>query len=152
MKQQKTFHYPEVMGNHFLHQHSVDDHNNKQHSPISLEVVWAMKYWPKHVFAFLLSLAVTYFSGQQQMGQIKFWKLLAKHNYVILTTMERRTRHLIRSTNSGNTAIASSHSPRAKTFSWHMNHPSKQPISTTQMHFLHKKYLLPMLPRNILVC
>ena len=45
-----------------------------------------MKYWPNHVFAFLLSitkvnvnLAVTYFSGQQQMGQIEFWKLLAKH-------------------------------------------------------------------------
>ena len=79
MKQQKTFHYPEVVGNHFLHWHSIDDHNNKQHSPISLEVVWAMKYWPNCVFAFLLSitkvnvnLAVTYFSGQQQMGQIKF--------------------------------------------------------------------------------
>ena len=44
-----------------------------------------MKYWPNCVFAFLLSitkvnvnLAVTYFSGQQQMGQIKFQKLLAK--------------------------------------------------------------------------
>ena len=28
-KQQKTFHYPEVMGNHFLYWHSIDDHNNK---------------------------------------------------------------------------------------------------------------------------
>ena len=44
-----------------------------------------MKYWPNHVFAFLLSItevninfAATYFSGQQQMGQIKFQKLLAK--------------------------------------------------------------------------
>ena len=39
------FNYPEVVGNHFLYCHSIDDHNNKQHSPISLEVVWAMKYW-----------------------------------------------------------------------------------------------------------
>ena len=73
------------MGNHFLYQHSVNDHNNKQHSPISLEVVWATKYWPNHVFAFLLgvmevnvNLAATYFGGQPQMGQIKFWNLLAK--------------------------------------------------------------------------
>ena len=29
MKQQKTFHYPEVIGNHFLYRHSVDNHNNK---------------------------------------------------------------------------------------------------------------------------
>ena len=52
----KKFHYPKVVGNHFLYQHSVDDHNNKQHSPISLEVVWATKYWPNHVFAFLLGV------------------------------------------------------------------------------------------------
>ena len=44
-----------------------------------------MKYWPNHVFAFLLSitevnvnLAAMYFNGQQQMGQIEFRKLLAK--------------------------------------------------------------------------
>ena len=73
------------MGNHFLYQHSVDDHNNKRHSLTSLEVVWATKYWPNHVFAFLLgvtevnvNLAATYFGGQPQMGQIEFWKLLAK--------------------------------------------------------------------------
>ena len=44
--QKHKFNYPEVVGNHFLYRHSVDDHNNKRHSPISLEVVWAMKYWP----------------------------------------------------------------------------------------------------------
>ena len=44
-----------------------------------------MKYWPNQVFGFLLSiievnvnLAATYFSGQQQMGQIDFHKKLAK--------------------------------------------------------------------------
>ena len=31
------------VGNHFLYWDSVDDHNNKQHSPISLEVVWVAK-------------------------------------------------------------------------------------------------------------
>ena len=50
------FNYPDVVGNHFLYQHSVNDHNNKRHSPISLEVVWGTKYWPNHVFAFLLAV------------------------------------------------------------------------------------------------
>ena len=27
-RQQKTFHYPEVMGNHSLYQHSIDNHDN----------------------------------------------------------------------------------------------------------------------------
>ena len=27
MKQQKTFHYPEVVGNHFLYWHSIDNHD-----------------------------------------------------------------------------------------------------------------------------
>ena len=79
------FNYPEVVGNHFLYRHSIDDHNNKRHSPISLEVVWATKYWPNQVFSFLLSvtevnviLAVTYFGGQEPTGQINFRKKLAK--------------------------------------------------------------------------
>ena len=83
--QKMKFNYPEVVGNHFLYCHSVDDHNNKWHSPISLEVVWATKYWPNQVFSFLLSitevnvnLAATYFGGQEQMGQINFHKKLAK--------------------------------------------------------------------------
>ena len=84
---QKTtkFNYPEVVGNHFLYRHSVDDHNNKRHSPISLEVVWGTKYWPNHVFSFLLAvtevnvnLAAQYFGGTKQVGQIEFRKLLAK--------------------------------------------------------------------------
>ena len=52
---------------------------------MSLEVVWATKYWPNQVFSFLLSvtevninLAATYFCGQEQMGQINFHKKLAK--------------------------------------------------------------------------
>ena len=40
----KKFSYPKVIGNHFLYQHSVDDHNNKRHSPISIEEIWATKW------------------------------------------------------------------------------------------------------------
>ena len=79
------FNYHEVVGNHFLYPHSVDDHNNKRLSPISLEVVWATNYWPNQVFSFLLSvtevkvnLAATYFGGQEQMSQINCCKKLAK--------------------------------------------------------------------------
>ena len=48
--------YLEVIGNHFLFQHSVDGHNNKQHSPISIEEIWGTKWWPNRVFAFLLAV------------------------------------------------------------------------------------------------
>ena len=85
-KKNGKFNYPEVVGNHFLYRHSVDDHNNKRHSPISLEVVWATKNWPNCVFSFLLlvtevnvNLAAMYFCGQNQMGQVKFCKLLAQN-------------------------------------------------------------------------
>ena len=84
-KKTTKFNYPEVVGNHFLYRHSVDDHNNKRHSPISLEVVWGTKYWPNHVFSFLLAvtevnvnLATQYFGGMKQVGQIEFRKLLVK--------------------------------------------------------------------------
>ena len=159
MKQQKTFHYPEVMGNHFLYWHSINDHNNKQHSPISLEVVWATKYWPNHVLAFLLSvtkvninLAATYFNGQQQMGQIEFWKLLAKT--LIFNTHYNKEKDKMPDKKCKQWEYGHCLITLPKSKFWNMNHPSKQPISKTQMHFLHKKamYLLPMLPRNLLVC
>ena len=35
--------YPEVVHNHYLYRHSVDDHNNRRHSPIGLEEVWGTK-------------------------------------------------------------------------------------------------------------
>ena len=79
-----TFQYPEVIHNHFLYRHAVDDHNGKRHSPISLEVVWGTKWWPNHVYAFLLAvtevnvnLAMTYFLGQEGTGQIAFRSKLA---------------------------------------------------------------------------
>ena len=82
--QQMTFQYPEVIRNHFLYRHAVDDHNGKRHSPISLEVVWGTKWWQNCVFAFLLAvmevnvnLAMTYFLGQEVTGQIVFRSKLA---------------------------------------------------------------------------
>ena len=83
-KQQKSFQYPEVVGNHFLYRHSVDDHNNKRHSPISIEETWGTKWWPNRVFAFLLAvtevnvnLGLQYFSNYEKLGQIEFRKQLA---------------------------------------------------------------------------
>ena len=52
----KMFKYPEVVHNHFKNCHSVNDHNAKRHSPISIEVVWATKQWPNHVFSFLFTI------------------------------------------------------------------------------------------------
>ena len=46
-----------VFYNHYKFWHdAVDDHNATRHSPISLEVEWATKWWPNRVFAFLLSV------------------------------------------------------------------------------------------------
>ena len=56
MMKSASFKYPEVIHNHFMFRHAVDDHNGKQHSPISLEVVWATKRFVNRVFAFLLSI------------------------------------------------------------------------------------------------
>ena len=37
---QTTFVYPELIQNHFQYYHTVDDHNNRSQSPISLEMTW----------------------------------------------------------------------------------------------------------------
>ena len=77
--------YPEVIGNHFLYRHSVDDHNNKRHSPISIEEIWATKWWPNRVFAFLVavtevnvSLGMVEFCDHAQTSQIVLRKKLAE--------------------------------------------------------------------------
>ena len=73
-----------MIGNHFLFQHSVDDHNNKRHSPISIEEIWATKWWPNRVFATLLavteinvSLGMVEFCDNAPTSQIEFRKKLA---------------------------------------------------------------------------
>ena len=79
-----TFKYPEVIHNHFMFRHAVDDHNGKRHSPISLEVVWATKRWANRVFAFLLSitevncfLAESHFTDRKSGSMLEFRKQLA---------------------------------------------------------------------------
>ena len=79
-----TFQYPETIHNHFKYRNSVDDHNGKCHSPISLEVVWATKQWPNRVFAFLLSitevncfLAEYYFTNHTSNSMMSFQKSIA---------------------------------------------------------------------------
>ena len=78
-----SFRYPEVVHNHFLYHHAVDDHNGMRHSPISLEVVWATKRWPNRVFAFLMSitevncyLAKSYFTRKSE-SMLDFQKSLS---------------------------------------------------------------------------
>ena len=73
-----------MIHNHFKYRHSVDDHNGKRHSPISLEVVWVIKQWPNHVFAFLLSitevkcfLAEYYFTNCTSDSMMSFRKSIA---------------------------------------------------------------------------
>ena len=140
MKKNGKFHYPEVVGNHFLYRHSVDDHNNKQHSPISLEVVWATKYWPNHVFSFLLgvmevnvNLATTYFCRQNQKGQIEFWKLLVKT--LVLNTYYDEEQDNDKKRKHGILAIVSSHYPRGKIFQ--AQESSQENVSIHNTNALH---------------
>ena len=76
--------YLEVVHNHFQYHHAVDDHNVTWHSPISIEVVWATKWWPNRVFCFLLLitevncfLAESYFTGRNSDSMLDFWKCLS---------------------------------------------------------------------------
>ena len=84
-KRQKQVTYTEVIHNHYKFRHAVDDHNTKRHSPIILQVVWAKKWWPNRVFAFILSvtevnamLAYKHFCKEDVNGMLGFFKLLAE--------------------------------------------------------------------------
>jgi hypothetical protein len=79
----KTFNYIEPISNHFKYRHQIDDHNNRRHSPISIEKTWATKFWPDRNFAWFLAvtevntnLARGYFGGQT-LPQLVFRKKLA---------------------------------------------------------------------------
>ena len=80
----KTFKYPEVVHNHFQNCHSVNDHNAKRRSPITIEVVWATKWWPKYVFAFLFAieevncfLSESHFTSRKHDSMMDYRKELA---------------------------------------------------------------------------
>jgi hypothetical protein len=79
-----SFQYPKVVYNHFRYRHVIDDHNSKRHSPISLEVTWATKWWPHRVFAFLLAvtevnvmLASVHFGGYTKSSTLNFRKRMS---------------------------------------------------------------------------
>ena len=44
-KTTKTFCYNQPFRMHYKFRHQVDDNNNRQHSPISVERTWATKFW-----------------------------------------------------------------------------------------------------------
>jgi Transposase IS4 len=80
----KKFNYIEPMSNHFKYRHQIDDHNNRRHSPISIEKIWATKFWPDRNFAWFLAvtevntnLARGYFGGGETLSQLDFRKKLA---------------------------------------------------------------------------
>ncbi|KAG7356336.1 transposase IS4 [Nitzschia inconspicua] len=81
----EAFQYPEVVHNHYQYRHQIDDHNNKRHQPISLEVTWATKTWENRVFAYLLAttevncnLASSFFIGEPPLPSLSFRKELAR--------------------------------------------------------------------------
>ena len=52
----KNLKYTEPFSLHYRYRHQIDDHNNRRHSPISLEETWAPKRWENRVFAFLIAV------------------------------------------------------------------------------------------------
>ena len=79
------FNYPEIVRDRYTYRHTVDDHNNRRKSPLSIEKTWATSYWPNRVFAFLLEvievnlmLALTSIYGHEPMEALEFRKKPAK--------------------------------------------------------------------------
>ena len=119
-----------------------------------------MKYWPNHVFTFLLAvtevnviLAAQCFGGIKQIGQIEFRKLLAKtlifnsyYDDEIDNTPEKKQKQR----DSGLCLIMI---PK-QNFLGNANCHSKQQISATQVQRMQQKgmYLLHVLPRDLSVC
>jgi hypothetical protein len=81
----KSFHYTEPFFNHYKFRHQVDDHNNRRHSPISLEERISTIDWKIRVFMFILALvevnarlAVAFITKSPTMNQLEFRRKLAK--------------------------------------------------------------------------
>ena len=99
----KTFKYPEVVHNHFQNGHSVNDHNAKRDSPISIEVVWAAKQWPNLVFAFLFAitevncfLSQSHFTSRKHDSMMDYRKELAneliENQYLVQVDLAEKQR------------------------------------------------------------
>ena len=90
----KILRYPEVDHNDFHNHHFVNDHNVKRHSPISIEVVWAAKQWPNHVFAFFFAttevdcfLSESHFTSRKHDSMMDYRKeltdVLIENRYLV---------------------------------------------------------------------
>ena len=71
--------YPEIVRNHYICRHAVDDRKNRRQSPVSIEKTCTISYWPNPVFAFLLAvtevnilLALTNIYGHKPMETLEF--------------------------------------------------------------------------------
>eukprot|EP01082_Thalassiosira_pseudonana_P010906 g9889.t1 g9889 contig4:805493-806287(-) len=80
-----SFKYTEAFTNHCIAKHWVDDVNNRRHSPIGLEDIWATKWWPHRQFTFMCSVAEVNANnslaralGIPAVHQVVFRKQLAK--------------------------------------------------------------------------
>ena len=57
MKETRQFTYLQPFGLHFRYRYQVDDHNNWRHAPISLEMIWATKFWIYHNFSWYIAVS-----------------------------------------------------------------------------------------------
>ena len=53
----KQFKYHQPFGFHFRYNNQVDDHNNRRHAPISLDITWETKFWPDYNFDWYLEVS-----------------------------------------------------------------------------------------------
>ena len=78
-----VFNYIEPVSNHFRFRHQIDDHNNRRHSPVSIESTWATKYWPDRNFAWFIAVTevnvnnVRGYFGGVSLPQLEFRRKLA---------------------------------------------------------------------------
>ena len=81
----RLFKYRQPFGLHFRYHHQVDDHNNRIHATISIEMTWATKLWTDRNFAWYLdvtemntALADGYFrKGGKLIATLQFRRKLA---------------------------------------------------------------------------
>ena len=85
IRENVSFKYIKPSFNHFKFCYQVDDHNNRSHSPISLEESINTIDWKIRVFTFILAmvevnsrLAYQYFTQSDSLSPLQFRRMLAK--------------------------------------------------------------------------
>ncbi len=85
----KQFHYTQPYDWYFCYRHLVDDHNNKQHTNLSLEDSWKTDCWPFCVFTFLFAVTevsvfwCTSFGPTRQTFHVCLSMLLSNANWPV---------------------------------------------------------------------